>query len=62
MSDGRYDSFVVRILSRAQGGMIQGEVTHVGSRQSTNFTELPALIPFIVLHLTQRGAWVDDGL
>jgi len=61
MSDSQYDSFVVRILSRAHEGMIQGEITHVGSRQSINFNDLRSLLAFIVVHLTGRGGRLDDS-
>jgi hypothetical protein len=43
LSDSRYDSFVVRILSRAPDGVVvEGHVTHVGSRQSATFHDLAA--------------------
>ncbi len=54
LSGGRYHSFVVRILSRAGGG-IQGEITHVGSRKSVRFSDAPRMVRFIMENLKPSG-------
>jgi hypothetical protein len=55
LSDGRYDSFVVRVLRRAdQGGFVHGQVTHVGTRASIHFTDLASAMGFIMDHLDER--------
>jgi hypothetical protein len=52
LSRARYESFVVRVLRRRGGGVIHGQVTHVGSRRSKRFTDLQAVVGFIASELT----------
>lgn len=47
LSRARYESFVVRVLRRRGGGVIHGQVTHVGTRKSKRFTDLQAVVGFI---------------
>jgi hypothetical protein len=54
LSAGRYDSFVLRVFSRAEDRhVVHGEVTHVSSRRTRHFTDLDSALAFIV---AQMGA------
>ncbi len=46
LSTGRYHSFVVRVLCR-DGLIIQGEITHVGTRRSVKFTDCHRVVEFV---------------
>ncbi len=50
LSGGRYQSFVVRILS-LESGAIQGEITHVATRESTRFRDARRMVDFMLDHL-----------
>ena len=60
LSDSQYDSFVVRLRSEAGSGIISGQVTHVGSRQSMYFTKLAAL-RFLRLNTGRHSADIDGS-
>jgi hypothetical protein len=52
LSAGRYDSFVLRVFTRAQDGqMVHGEVTHVLTRRRQRFTDLDSALAFIAAHM-----------
>jgi hypothetical protein len=61
LSDSHYDSFVVRLRSEAGSGIVSGQVTHVGSRQSMYFTKLAALLRFVRLNTGRRGGTDGDS-
>jgi hypothetical protein len=59
LSDARYESFVVRVLRQGSGGgYSHGQVTHIASRRSKRFTDLKAVVGFI---LTQLGTPAPDS-
>ena len=48
LSGQRYDSFVVRVqVDQASGRIVQGRVSHAGSRQGERFTDLQHVLDFI---------------
>jgi hypothetical protein len=52
LSVDRYHSFVVRILSR-EGDVIHGQITHVGTRETTRFRDAQRMVDFVLEHLSQ---------
>jgi len=54
LSGGCYHSFVVRILSR-QGRVVQGEITHVGTRKSVRFSDAGRMVDFIMGNLESHS-------
>lgn len=56
LSASRYDSFVVRVVSRQDSGeLVQGQVTHVASRRTLRFTDVQRVVGFILTHLHRPG-------
>jgi hypothetical protein len=47
VSDGRYQSFLVRIWAR-KGHFVHGEITDASTRESVRFREFPRLLRFIL--------------
>jgi hypothetical protein len=57
LGDARYDSFVVRILSRdATGDVAYGRITHVGSRKSLAFRTMEELLAFMRCQMSNGDA------
>ena len=55
LTAGRYDSFVVRVFSRGPtNSLVHGQVTHVATRRTLRFTELPPVLSFILTQVGQR--------
>jgi len=54
LSADRYTTFVVRIRSR-DGVFVQGEISRVGSGESTVFRDPAQIVAFIVAQLGSRG-------
>ncbi len=50
LSLDRYDSFVVRILSR-RGDVVEGQVTHIATRDTVRFRDAQRMIDFMLEHL-----------
>lgn len=68
LSEGHYNSFVLRIWSR-QGDIAQGTITHVATRQSLRFKDFQRMLAFVLHHVarTEQGGFpaldepMDDG-
>ena len=61
LSTGGYDSFVLRVFSRARDGrrVVHGEVTHIATHRTHHFTELHAAVDFILAQVGQRPPVLD---
>jgi hypothetical protein len=59
-SDGRYDSFVIRVLSRPRDGrLVSGQVTHIATRRTLHFRDLQRVVNFMLAQLGRDAAVVD---
>jgi hypothetical protein len=62
LSAGRYDSFVLRVFSRARDGhVVHGEVTHVSSRRTRHFTDLDSALAFIVAQMAAGAPQLEPA-
>lgn len=50
LSVDSYQSFVVRVLTH-DGILVQGQITHIATRDSARFKETTRMIEFILDHL-----------
>jgi hypothetical protein len=60
VGSGQYNSFLVRTWSR-DGALVQGQITHVGSRRTKRFRNSDAMVSFLIaqLSLMDSGDPVD---
>ena len=62
LSNGRYDSFVLRVFSREpDGAVVHGEITHVATRRKHHFTELDSATAFILAQVGAHPAAIDES-
>ena len=57
---GNYNSFLVRIWKDEDEYMIRGYVQHVGSRESTYFSDWDKMVAFITNHLVGQTSNLSD--
>jgi hypothetical protein len=73
LSAVRYDSFVVRVLTRPhERQVLEGQVTHIATRRTLRFTDIQRVIGFMLAQLgrhpvatdqsTREPLATDDGL
>jgi hypothetical protein len=62
LSAVRYDSFVVRVLSRPPATQPVGvQVTHIGTRRTLHFTDLQRIVGFMLDQVGSRSNRSDQG-
>src|ERR1700676_2895034 len=62
LSAVRYDSFVVRVLSRPPAGKPLGvQVTHIGTRRTHRFTDLQRVVGFMLAQVCSPPVTGEPG-
>lgn len=62
LSAVRYDSFVVRVLTRPhERQILEGQVTHIGSRRTLRFTDIQRVIGFMLAQLGRHPVATDPS-